>query len=252
MAAAPSELGIRPASLNDHNGHKYSFIPEFIPFRPSNFLELHPVYNGEGVPKGDGHPVMPVPGFGGSDLHMTEMRNWLDRMDYTSVASGISINVSPRRHILKMQSRLEEEVKRTGERATLIGWSLGGIYALGLGMVRPDLVQRVVTMGTPLNRDIREAVHPFLRIIGITIIEIDETLDRLLKALPEASFPSEVSLISIYSRSDEMIDWKACIDKRAQANIEVQSTHFDYPRTPEVYKHLGNILAGQPVLMRTL
>ena len=250
MALAPAERGV---SLNrQESNFTTALLLEGTALQEYLMLRFHPVYFGIGVPRGDNHPVMPVPGFFGSDIHLEEMRNWLKRNNYDSVRSGILLNadvnpfsIGPRRHILGMRKRIEQKVKDTGKRATLIGWSLGGIFSLLLAIARPDLIKKVITMGTPLNRDIREAAHPFVRTIGQAFIQIDDSTDKLLRSIPYAPIPESVDLISIYSMDDGVVDWRSCIDPRAKVNIEVQGPHMAFAWNPNIYKNVGKILAGQ-------
>lgn len=250
MAVAPTERSVRLD--RKESNFAASFLSESTALQEYFMLRFHPVYFGIGVPRGDNHPVMPVPGFLASDIHLDEMRNWLKRNNYDSVRSGILLNadvmpfsVGPRGHILRMQKRLEQKVKDTGKRATLIGLSLGGIFSLGLVITRPDLVRKVITIGTPLNRDIREAAQPFVSAIAKTFSSIEESTDELLRSIPYVPIPEGVDLISIYSKSDGVVDWRSCIDPRARANIEVEGSHIGFAWNPAVYKNIGQILAGQ-------
>ncbi len=250
MAVAPAERGVR-LDRRETN-FRNSLLLESTALQEYFMLRFHPVYFGTGVPRGDNHPVMTVPGFLGSDVHLEEMRNWLKRVNYDSLRSGIlfnadfkPFNINPRTNVLEMKRRLEQKVKDTGKRATLIGWSLGGIFSLGLAIARPDLIKKVITMGTPLNRDIREAAHPFVRTIGQAFTQIDDSTDKLLRSIPYAPIPESVDLISIYSMDDGVVDWRSCIDPRAKVNIEVQGPHMAFAWNPNIYKNVGKILAGQ-------
>ena len=98
--------------------------------RRRHLLEQRPILNGGETLHGDGHPVMPVPGLLRSDEDMKEMRDFFSEKGYTPVESGIARNKRPAEHILGMISRLEKIVAETGQRATLVGISLGGIYSL--------------------------------------------------------------------------------------------------------------------------
>src|SRR5215210_4427194 len=111
-------------------------------------LVVDPVFHGRGVPRGDGRPVLLIPGFLAGDGSLSVMAGWLDRIGYRAHASGILLNVDCSDRALK---RLEARVERCAERAeakvAVIGHSRGGHFAKALAHRRPDLVCSVVSMG---------------------------------------------------------------------------------------------------------
>ncbi|MCZ6828675.1 MAG: alpha/beta fold hydrolase, partial [Gammaproteobacteria bacterium] len=116
------------------------------------------------LPRGDGHSVMTLPGYMGADGSMASLRKFLDRQGYTGMPWGQGRNVpdagmNNMEQALEFRRAMEEtlaqtlktEMRRTGRRVSLVGWSLGGLYATGLAHRYPDLVRQVVTMGTPFG-----------------------------------------------------------------------------------------------------
>ena len=131
-------------------------------FEASSGYMLNPLLRT--MPEGDGHPVMTLPGFMGADGSMASLRKFLDRQGYAAMPWGLGRNTSEggmndmesalafRRSTEEALARtLRAEVRRNGRRVTLVGWSLGGLYATGLAHRYPDLVRQVVTLGTPFG-----------------------------------------------------------------------------------------------------
>src|SRR3954447_19849578 len=111
-------------------------------------LTVDPVFQGRGVPRGDGRPVVLIPGFMAGDSSLSVMAGWLQRIGYRAHASGIVLNVDCSDRALKrLEVRVERCAERAGAKAALIGHSRGGHFAKALAHRRPDLVCSVVSMG---------------------------------------------------------------------------------------------------------
>ena len=107
-------------------------------------------------PKGDGHPVIIIPGLGTADGSTHYARNFIKSIGYESHPWGLGRNLGPRRGMENLLHQLLERVqdvydKSGGQEISLIGWSLGGIYAREIAKVRPDLIRQVITLGTPFK-----------------------------------------------------------------------------------------------------
>ena len=108
------------------------------------------------APRGDGHPVLALPGFLASDLSMAPMRRYLKELGYDAYGWKLGRNtggVARRRAALR--DRLAEIHAATGRKVSLVGWSLGGIYARDLALHAPDMVRYVVTLGSPFAGDVQ-------------------------------------------------------------------------------------------------
>src|SRR3989338_4691581 len=105
-------------------------------------------------PHGDGHSVIVIPPVGRSDMNMGKMRKWIDSQGFTAFESGIKKGDErdPKGDVLKIISRIDEVFEQTGQKITLVGLSLGGIYTFIAAMYRPEKVQRVILIGTPIRR----------------------------------------------------------------------------------------------------
>src|SRR5262245_15524645 len=110
------------------------------------------------LPQGDGHPVLVLPGFTGSDLSTRVMRGFLRRLGYHAHAWRLGGNWGPTDAILDgLRDRFAGLVKEHGGKLTLIGHSLGGVYSRELARRAPQFVRQVITLGSPVrwNRDSR-------------------------------------------------------------------------------------------------
>src|SRR2546423_5267262 len=108
------------------------------------------------APKGDGHPVLALPGFLASDLSMAPMRRYLKELGYDTYAWNMGRNLggvaSKRGALRDLLTRIHDQ---TGRKVSLVGWSLGGVYARDLALQMPDMVRTVITLGSPFANDIR-------------------------------------------------------------------------------------------------
>src|ERR1700737_837566 len=108
------------------------------------------------APKGDGHPVLTLPGFLASDLSMAPMRRYLKELGYETYAWKMGRNVGGvSRMRAALRERLAEIYNATGRKVSVVGWSLGGVYARDLALQAPDMVRYVVTLGSPFAGDVR-------------------------------------------------------------------------------------------------
>jgi pimeloyl-ACP methyl ester carboxylesterase len=106
------------------------------------------------APAGDGHPVIVFPGLSASDASTYPLRSYLQRLGYAASGWNQGFNFGPRAGVLRYaREQVQEEVDRTGRKVSLIGWSLGGIYARELAKEMPDQVRSVITLGTPFAGD---------------------------------------------------------------------------------------------------
>src|SRR4051794_7173558 len=107
-----------------------------------------PVWRGEDVPRGDGPPVLLVCGFPGGDTSLTTMASWLKRMGHCPSRAGLKWNVGcTGLTVDRLEARVEVLASEAGHRIALVGQSRGGTCAKALAVRRPDLVDRVVTLG---------------------------------------------------------------------------------------------------------
>jgi pimeloyl-ACP methyl ester carboxylesterase len=223
-----------------------------------DWLLLHTstVYYGLGVPRGNGAPVITVPGFLGTDTYLYEMHWWLSRVGHRPFRSGIGRNADcPNTLLKRLLQRIEDAHVATGRRVHLIGHSLGGVLARSAGAHRPDRVASVITLGAPF-RGIRS--HPIvLRTRDVVRwIVFGRDTDQFLPAgcytghctcaFVEAldAFPASVRQLAIYSRSDGIVDWQMCMTGDPALDREVLGTHVGLAHNPFVYRLVSEFLAS--------
>jgi pimeloyl-ACP methyl ester carboxylesterase len=171
------------------------------------------------APKGDGHPVLALPGFLASDLSMAPMRRYLKELGHDTYAWKMGRNlggVASRRAALRdLLTRIHGQ---TGRKVSLVGWSLGGVYARDLAVQLPDMVRAVITLGSPFTGDIRatNATRLYEALTGEDADDNPEIRQAIAGDLP-------VPATSIYSRTDGIVNWRTSLLRpSAKAeNIEV-------------------------------
>jgi len=208
-------------------------------------LLSNPVYYGLGVPRGDGRRVLLIPGFMGSDSYLSILSGWLRRSGYRPAQSGISFNAGSLRWLLgNVERRCEDLAIKDGGRITVIGHSLGGVFARVMAVSRPDLVEDVVTLGSPLVGNPRRAAHPMVQALGDALIMGDRAEEERALADLSRPLPEDVRLTSIYSRQDAIVDYRSCLDADPRAQcFEVRGTHVGLAWNASVYRILGRALA---------
>jgi triacylglycerol lipase len=186
---------------------------------------------------GGGLPVLLVGGLASTAQSLLPLHDWLDRLNFRPAISPISFGVDcGERSALRVADALAELVDATGRRAAVVGHSRGGHFARAVAVRHPDLVQCLVTLGSPVNRML--GIHPLLLAevwaIGLVgslgvpgLMRPACLFGKCCRGLRDdlfAPFPEEVPFLSIYSRVDRLVDWRSCIDPAAR-HREVRSTH---------------------------
>jgi pimeloyl-ACP methyl ester carboxylesterase len=171
------------------------------------------------APKGDGHPVLTLPGLLASDLSMGPMRRYLRELGYDTYAWKMGRNIGGvSRMRAALRDRLAEIHAGTGRKVSIVGWSLGGVYARDLALQAPDLVRCVVTLGSPFANDVRatNATRLYEALSGEAVEDESELRKAIAGDLP-------VPATSIYSRTDGIVNWRTCLQRPSDTaeNIEV-------------------------------
>ena len=173
------------------------------------------------APKGDGHPVLALPGFLASDLSMAPMRRYLKELGYDAHAWNLGRNlggVASRRGALRdLLKRIHEA---SGRKVSIIGWSLGGVYARDLALQAPELVRSIITLGSPFANDIRatNATRLYELLSGEGVNDIPEIREAIAGDMP-------VPATSIFSRTDGVVNWRTT-QLRPSATAENIEVHL--------------------------
>jgi triacylglycerol lipase len=208
------------------------------------------------APPGRGRPVLLIPGFLAGDASLTRLAVWLRTGGFELARSGIRWNVDCMEPIVEsVQERLERAVVRSGRPAVLVGQSRGGSIARALAVLRPDLVDTVVTLGSPLLDPLAIRARTWPSVLGVGLLGTigvpglfswscfaGDCCARSSQALFDP-FPEGVRFLSIYSRSDEIVRWQACLDPGA-VHVEVDASHLGMGVSRDVWLALARELAA--------
>lgn len=217
-----------------------------LALRELSALLRDPVFRGRGVPHGDGRPVLLLPGFLSGDWSMRLLHSWLGRVGYRSHLSGILLNVQYSERLLAgLRHRLIEVEAENKSKVTLVGHSRGGLLAKVLAQRRPESVEQVIMLGAPIAdwMDIRRMTQ---HAVGVVRAANEIAYGRRFNA--EGRFDHDLELApavpttSIYTRSDDVVNFRACIRPDIPA-LPVWGSHNGLLVNPEVYRLLGRLLA---------
>jgi pimeloyl-ACP methyl ester carboxylesterase len=175
------------------------------------------------APRGDGHPVLVLPGFLAPEFSTAPLRHFLRALGYDARSWKLGVNRGPSNAVrVGLEARLRHLVERHRRKLSLVGWSLGGIYARELARAHPHAVRCVITLASPF-RDIT-ATHAArlvpLRPDGRSLHEAHALRAALARPIP-------VPTTSIYSRSDGIVHWQSCLEEPGpqRENVEVSCSH---------------------------
>lgn len=181
------------------------------------------------LPRGEGQPVLVLPGLGASDFSTRPMRGLLKELGYSAHGWKLGQNKGLKDGLIEeMLSRIDELYDRYGQKVSLVGWSLGGIYARELAKAMPEKVRQVVTLGSPFSRSDR-ASHA--RKAYEWLSGTKPQANALYEQLP---VPPPVPTTSIYSRTDGIVAWQASRNAPGKQveNIEVPGSHVGLGHNP--------------------
>lgn len=194
-----------------------------------------------GLPRGDGHAVIVLPGFGADDRATRPLRRALERLGYAVEGWGQGRNLGMRRAVGEMlDARIETLAERIG-RVSLVGWSLGGVFARELARGRPDAVRRVITLGSPITH------HPqatnMERIFRMANPKYSGEIDWAAFTRREAAPP--VPCTAVYSPSDGIVAARCCRELPGPntENVAVRGSHMAMVANPHVLRVVAERLA---------
>lgn len=195
----------------------------------------------EAAPHGDGHPVLVLPGLLAGDFSTAPLRRFLRELGHDARGWKLGLNLGPTSDLgVRLNARLGRLFERGRRRVSLVGWSLGGIFARELARANPDRVRLVITLASPF-RDV-SATHaarivPLLSRVG-PLHEAHDLRAALRRPLP-------VPTTSIYSRSDGIVHWQSCLEAPGprRENVEVPCSHTGMGFHPKALAVIADRLA---------
>ena len=219
-------------------------------------LMADPVWRGVGQPRGDGGPVLLIPGFLAGDASLQVMGDWLRRLGHAPRRAGIAMNVACSDSAVdRLEQSLHHIHLRTGRKVALVGHSRGGHFAKALAQRCPDEVSQVVSLGAGLDDpfDISEPTR--LMVAGVR--RVIETRDRERAARGcfthacvcrysedfRAPWPDSVPLTSVYTKGDGVVRWQACVVPYARC-VEVTGSHVGLAFNRHAYRVIAQALAA--------
>jgi triacylglycerol lipase len=214
------------------------------------------VYRGDDVEDAAGQPVLLIPGFLAGDESLGLMTRWLRKTGHHTRKAGMRSNVDCSEATYeRLAERLECLAETRGERVAIIGQSRGGNFAKVLAVRHPDLVSGIVTLGSPQLDPFD--VHPFIRAqvyavgtlgaLGIPGLfshrcKWGRCCESFWGDLQEP-LRADVGYLSVYSKSDGVVNWRACLDSGAE-HLEIDATHIGMAVSPRAWRAVQHALAG--------
>lgn len=211
------------------------------------------------VPRGESQPVLTLPGYGASDGSMVTMRYFLERIGYRPYSANLGRNFEPNEERIQsvddacdfrekmvnlLAQRLAEIYKETGKKITLIGWSMGGCYALDLSQQHSQYVDRVITLGTPFGDPRGTAMWNLMRRLNNSNVATEAMdFDRWVNKgiVKTKNIPINV----IYSQRDGIVGEKIAQlpEHPSIAHHALDSSHLSFTYNASVYATIAKLLA---------
>ncbi|WP_162846114.1 esterase/lipase family protein [Seongchinamella sediminis] len=210
---------------------------------------------------GDGHPVLVMPGYGAADGSTGVLRHFLQRIGYRPFALGLGRNVEGLENRIQSvddatrfrERMVEEAVERirdihreTGEQVSLVGWSMGGLYALDASRLVPELTRRVITLGSPFGDPRGTSLFMLMRRLSGSTVPLEmQDFDSWLDKAAEPAVPTRV----IYSERDGIVGAQIARlpDSPYTEHVQVDSSHMAFALNPSALAAVAESLAMQPV-----
>jgi pimeloyl-ACP methyl ester carboxylesterase len=193
------------------------------------------------APSGDGHPVLVLPGFLAAGASTYPLRQFLKSLGYAAHRWRLGRNLGGVGEKEQMVlARLHELRLRYGRKVSVIGWSLGGLYARELAWLAPDDVRSVITLGAPFRHHTGTTVTLLYEdVSGQREAQMDPALLRRLAC------PPPVPSTSVYSRTDGVVHWRSSLEQLSATteNIRVHGSHCGLGHNPMVLWAIADRLA---------
>ncbi|WP_234030204.1 esterase/lipase family protein [Erythrobacter mangrovi] len=207
----------------------------------ASFYALRPLMRR--LPKGDGHGVLVLPGFMASDTSTAPLRSLLSSLGYDAVGWNLGRNVRvDNARIAAMMACVDTLHERTGGKISIVGWSLGGVFARELAKLAPEKVRMVISLGSPISDDRghTNARRLFEYLNGNEPEPVREGQFRELGKAPP------VPTTSILTKADGVVHWRGSVqagDHEHCENIEVYASHCGLGVNPAVAFAVADRLA---------
>lgn len=197
------------------------------------------------APDGDGHHVLVIPGFLAGDRSTAVLRRFIRRLGYKTIPWQLGRNNGGQAQHEELIRNFEIMAEEIDEPITIVGQSLGGVYARELARLHPKKVRMVITLGSPFGSLDTNTSHPFLtrmfeRMSGMTPEEA-----RIERLTTDPQIAPPVPCTAVYSKTDGIVPWQSCIEhvEHTNENIEVIGSHIGMGFHPHVLHVISDRLA---------
>ena len=184
---------------------------------------------------GDGHPVLVLPGFMATDKSTKKLRRVVQQAGYEVHPWELGRNVAKVKFLEHLLGKVDVIHTEYRQKISIVGWSLGGVYARQLAKARPDIIRQVITLGSPFQGiDQPNNVAWVYNLINGGKKRASDIGDDLLADIPH---PPPVPSTAIYTKEDGVVPWKLCMEKEETAihqNIQVRGSHLGLGVNPAV------------------
>lgn len=231
-------------------------------------LSLPTLYRG--IPRGDGHPVLVLPAYGVGDLGLWPLRRFLRELGYETFGWGLGMNldrgelrirrVEDAARFRRLQServvgRVRELEAQTGRRPSLVGWSMGGLFAFDAARRAPDAVRGVVTLGAPFGDPRGTSLwHVMRRLNRSSVPTEDQDFSSWLDPIPHTEGSAVVPVTILFSARDGIVSEAASrFDPSNGREIagdplvgvryeRIESSHLGFPVNLDAYRAIARAL----------
>lgn len=193
---------------------------------------------------GDGHPVLVIPGFMATDVSTVHLRRYISGMGYEALPWELGRNYGRTEFIEQLSIQIEQIHEKYGRKVSVIGWSLGGIFARQLGKRHPHQIRQVITLGSPF-KGVGQAnnvawIYNLLKGTNRVAPASSSLLDDIPLAAP-------VPTTAIYTKQDGIVPWRLCMEEETaiHQNVEVRGSHFGLGHNLSVMRIIANRLQYQ-------
>jgi pimeloyl-ACP methyl ester carboxylesterase len=197
------------------------------------------------APRGDGHGVLVLPGLLATDTSTALLRGFLRRLGYDVTGWRLGRNLGPTDDVLDgLPAMLAGLVQRTGRPVSVIGWSLGGIYAREIARTNPAEVRRVITLGSPFALTDSRQSHADRAYQRRSALHANGRVPTREQVAQPIGVPST----AVYSRRDGIVAWQTCIEPETalHENVEVRCAHLGFGIDPATLWLIADRLAVPP------
>jgi hypothetical protein len=192
-----------------------------------------------GVPRGDGHAVLVLPALLRGDRYTSYMRRFLTTIGYVSHGWNLGVDIGPTRRLLNgVADRLVKLSDQHG-RLSIVGFSMGGLFARWLSLHMPERIRQVITVCSPIDQPARNFWLPLGPFLGLWPgVDLSKLTEEIAQSLP-------VPGTFLFSRDDGLVNYAACRDAHAapEDNIEINGPHVLIARNPQVLMIVAHRLA---------